>query len=127
MIDRKSVERRRKGNLLVDKFPADVLQRRVLVATVHVERVLDFARLLESTDGEVRALLGGESVVPLNAHTTVPEKHAPAVERPNGFLRRLARRLLMPGHTFERFAGEEEDVLTPRVRQKYEKAFIDLR
>ena len=113
---------------LVQVLPADVLQPGVVVAHVHLESVLDLLCLLECGDSEFSALVSGEGLVPLDAVATVPQEHAPAVQGPDGLLRRLARRLQRTSHAVTGFAREKQGVLTPRVREQYaDQAFFDSR
>lgn len=108
---RKVSQGREKEDALVQILPADVHQAGIKVAHVHIQRILDFACLLERADGEARPLLRRERLVPLHTAATVPEKHTAAVERPYRFLWRPAIILLTSRRAVACFSREEENVL----------------
>lgn len=91
---------------------------------MHIQRVLDFARLLERADGEAGPLVRRERFVPLHTAATVPQKHTAAVERPYRFLWRPAVSLLMSWRAFACFSREEENILDGRGGAKREETEI---
>ena len=69
---RKARQGREREDALVQILPAHVHQPGVKIAHVHIERVLDLAGLLERADRKACALVGGESLVPLDVAAAVP-------------------------------------------------------